>query len=172
MNAETILRRFEETDATEVRTLFIITNRLLAPPHMRDAFEDYISRSLTEEMDRINAYYGRREGGFWVAVRREKVVGMFGLERAAPDAFELRRMYVAPAARRSGIARSMLAFAEEECRRQEILRLILSTSELQPAALELYRNAGYRLLQEVITEQASNKTMGGGILRYHFEKRL
>jgi putative acetyltransferase len=48
----------------------------------------------------------------------------------------------------------------------------LSTSELQPAALELYRHAGYRLLNEAVAEQASNKTLGGGIRRYYFEKTL
>ena len=44
-------------------------------------------------------------------------------------------------------------------------KLELSTSELQPAALELYRRAGYRLLSEAVAEQASNKTLGGGIRR-------
>jgi putative acetyltransferase len=81
-------------------------------------------------------------------------------------------MYVAPTARRAGIARSMLRFAEAECRRLSVRKLVLSTSELQPAALELYRRAGYRLVQEVIAEQASNKTLGGGIRRFHFEKDL
>ena len=81
-------------------------------------------------------------------------------------------MYVDPSARRGGIARSMLLFAEAESRRLAASRLELSTSELQPAALELYRRAGYRLVREEIAEQASNKTIGGGIRRYHFEKQL
>lgn len=172
LSAATVIRPFGESDAAQVRELFIAVNRLLAPPHMRDAFEAYIARSLTEEMDRVAAYYGERGGGFWVAVRAEKVVGMFGLEPAGPDALELRRMYVDPTVRRTGIGRLMLRFAEDECRRLEVRRLELSTSKLQPAALELYRNAGYRLLREVVAEQASNKTLGGGIRRYHFEKIL
>jgi len=139
---------------------------------MRDAFEAYISRSLVEEIDMINEYYNDRKGGFWVAVRSEEIVGMFGLEPASPDALELRRMYVAPSAWRAGIARSMLGFAEEECRRRKVLKLELSTSELQSAAMGLYKGAGYQLLQEFIVEQASNKTVGGGIRRYYFEKHL
>lgn len=123
-------------------------------------------------MGRVAAYYGERGGGFWMALRMERLVGMFGLEPAAPDAMELRRMYVDPTVRRSGIARSMLRFAEAECRRQNLRRLELSTSELQPAAIELYRQAGYRLLREAVAEQASNKTLGGGIGRYYFEKVL
>jgi len=170
LNAAMIIRPFEEEDATAVRELFVTINRLLSPLQMRDAFEAYISRSLAEEMDRINEYYNDRKGGFWVAARSEEVVGMFGLEPASPDSLELRRMYVAPSARRAGIARSMLGFAEEECRRRQVHRLELSTSELQPAAVELYKGAGYQLLQEAIVEQASNKTVGGGIRRYYFEK--
>jgi GNAT superfamily N-acetyltransferase len=85
---------------------------------------------------------------------------------------ELRRMYVDPAERRAGIARQMLKFAEEECRRRGIPRLELSTSELQYAALALYRQAGYLLLREEVAETASNKTVGGGIRRYYFAKTL
>jgi GNAT superfamily N-acetyltransferase len=172
LNAEVTIRPFREEDASHVRELFITVNRLLAPPHMRDAFEAYIARSLTEEMNRVAAYYGERGGGFWVALRAAKIVGMFGIEPAATDAMELRRMYVDPSVRRSGIARSMLQFAEAECRRLDMRKLELSTSELQPAAIELYTNAGYRLLSEAVAEQASNKTLGGGIRRYHFGKML
>jgi MFS family permease len=45
-------------------------------------------------------YFGERKGGFWVAIENDKLVGTFGLERASPDAMELRRMYVDPGARR------------------------------------------------------------------------
>ena len=79
-------------------------------------------------------------------------------------------MYVDPSFRRAGIARSMLSFAEAECQRIGARRLELSTSELQPAALELYRNTGYRLLREETADSISNKTVGGGIRRYYFEK--
>ena len=106
-------------------------------------FEAYITRSLAEEIDRIEVYYGAKEGGFWVAHSGHLIVGTFGLERAEGQAMELRRMYVDPAARRAGIARRMLQFAEEEYRRRDIPRLELNTSELQHAALALYRQAGY-----------------------------
>lgn len=172
MSTETLIRPFEEGDATEVRDLFVTVNRLLAPAHMRPAFEAYVERSLAEEMGRVAAYYGERKGGFWIAIREGKVAGMFGLEPASAEALELRRMYVAPAARRAGLARAMLRFAEDESRRRGAVRLELSTSELQPAALELYRRAGYRQTQEAVAEEASNKTLGGGIRRYYFEKAL
>jgi hypothetical protein len=57
MNPGITIRPFAEEDATPVHELFIMVNRLLSPPDMRDTFESYIGRSLTEEIDRIVAYY-------------------------------------------------------------------------------------------------------------------
>ena len=166
------IRPYAAADAGEVRALFVRVNRLLAPLELAEAFEGYIARSLDEEIDRIPAYYGERAGSFWVAVLDGRIVGMFGLEAAGPGAMELRRMYVDPDARRRGIARTMLAFAEDECRRQGAREMVLSTSEIQKEALALYRDAGYRELRQEIANAASNKTVGGGIRRFHFSKTL
>lgn len=171
MDAEITIRPFAESDAPFVRELVIATNRLLAPPDLREAFEAYIARALAEEIDRLAAYYGERCGGFWVALAGGRIVGTFGLERAGDGAMELRRMYVDPAERRRGIGRRMLQFAEDECRCRGIFRLELSTSELQSAALAFYRSEGYRLVREEVAGEMSNKTIGG-IRRYHFAKSL
>ena len=107
-----------------------------------------------------------------MAVDGGKLVGMFGLEPSSATAMELRRMYVDPDARRRGVARKMLQFAEAECRRRYRPTMDLSTSELQGDALSLYRNAGYQLVREEVAVASSNKTLGGGIKRSHFTKRL
>ena len=172
MEAAIKIRPFNPDDAVSVRDLFIRVNRLLAPPEMKQAFENYIVVSLKEEIDQISAYYGKKGGGFWVAVDAGKIVGMFGLEPSSADAMELRRMYVDPDARRRGIARKMLSFAEDECRRRNRPRLDLSTSELQGDAVLLYRNSGYQLVREEVAVAASNKTLGGGIRRFHFTRPL
>jgi len=173
MGTQIMIRAFAADDTADVRDLFIRVNRLLAPPHLTGAFEIYIANSLREEIDRIADYYGEKRGSFWVAVAGTKIVGVFGLERSsASDAMELRRMYVEPDVRRRGVGRKMLQFAEEKCRRMNIRWLDLSTSELQREALSLYRNSGYQLVREEVAVTASNKTVGGGIRRYHFTKRL
>ncbi len=172
MDAAIHIEKYQRKYAAPVRALFVTVNRLLAPPDMREAFEAYIARSLTEEIDRIEDYYGERGGGFWIAHRNDILLGCFGLEQSGSGRMELRRMYVDPGARRAGIARAMLNWAEEECRASGRRTLELSTSELQPAALELYRAGGYRLVREAVAEQVSNKTAGGGIRRYYFEKGL
>src|ERR1700676_1962381 len=138
MATDIIIRPFSGRDAAQIRELFITVNRLLSPPDLRDVFEAYIERALAEEIDRIPAYYSEHTGSFWVAVKDDKVVGMFGLEDTLDGAMELRRMYVDPSARRQGIARQMLQWAEDECRRRRVSRLTLSTSEIQVAALALY----------------------------------
>jgi GNAT superfamily N-acetyltransferase len=166
------IRPFAVDDASPVRGLFIKVNRLLAPPAMKDAFERYIDRSLREEIDRIDQYYAAKQGGFWVAARNKKIVGMFGLESWNGDAMELRRMYVDPDERRQGIARGMLRYAENECRRRGRPRINLSTSELQTSALALYRSAGYQLVREETAAISSNKSFGGDIRRFHFTKDL
>ena len=167
-----VIRPYEARDQPAVRALFIAVNRGLAPPDKHAAFEAYIARSLVEEIDRIPDYYASRDGSFWVAGEGDEIVGMFGIERVDATSAELRRMYVAPHARRRGIAQQMLARAEAICRESGYSTLMLSTSEVQQAALAFYRGAGYRLLREEVAAAQTNKTIGGDIRRYYFDKAL
>ena len=164
-----VIRAFEQGDAPRVRELFIAVNRLLAPPDMQAEFERYTERALREEIDRIADYY--REGGFWVALEGDALVGTFGLEPAAARAMELRRMYVSSLARRRGVGRAMLRYAEEEVSRRGCEKLTLSTAQIQKEAIALYKRAGYRLIREEPAEPASHKT-AGGLTRLYFEKLL
>ena len=170
--SDVLIAPYDQAYADSVRELFIRVNRLLAPSRMKDAFEDYIAASLAEEIDRIPAYYGERNGWFWIATIDQQVVGMFGLEPSGPGAMELRRMYVDPDYRRRGIAQNMLQRAEAFCRDSHQSRLDLSTSEIQSDAVAFYKSAGYQLVREEVASEASNKTIGGGIRRYHFAKTL
>lgn len=134
-----LIRAFRSDDTSAVRTLFERVNRELAPPELRERFEQYISIALRDEIDRIPGYYGSSPGrGFWVAEDPSgALIGFFGLEPAGEDSSELRRMYVAPECRRRGVGRTLLAEAERLCVLAGLRRLVLSTSELQPAALSL-----------------------------------
>jgi len=57
---------------------------------------------------------------------------------------ELKRMYVAPAARGLGIGRAILEALEREASAMGVTRLVLKTGTRQLAALAMYRRAGYR----------------------------
>jgi ribosomal protein S18 acetylase RimI-like enzyme len=167
------IRPYRDGDLPAVRDLFVRVNRELAPPALKQAFEDYIVRSLREEIEQVPDYYAEHGGSFWIVEGPTgAVAGMFGLESAGPGAAEIRRMYVDSRARRSGIARTMLHYAEELCRAAGLDRIVLSTSELQQAALALYRAAGFRLVREEVATAETNKTVGAGLRRYYFEKTL
>ena len=167
-----VIRRYADTDHAAVRDLFIRVNRELAPPESRAAFESYIERSLTEEVDRLADYYAAKQGAFFVAYDGDTFAGMFGLEGLGTPSAELRRMYLDNAFRCLGLSRAMLELAEDTCRRANTPVLTLSTSELQQAALAFYRRSGYRLLREETAAAQTNKTVGGNIRRYYFEKAL
>lgn len=73
--------------------------------------------------------------GAW---RRSGVVAL-GTDRTA----EVKRMYVARAARGRGLARQMLAALEESAREHGFEAVVLETGLRQPEAIGLYESAGY-----------------------------
>jgi GNAT superfamily N-acetyltransferase len=56
---------------------------------------------------------------------------------------ELKRMYVLPPARGSGLGRDLLELLESEARRLGYTGIVLETGNRQPEALGLYTSAGY-----------------------------
>jgi GNAT superfamily N-acetyltransferase len=56
---------------------------------------------------------------------------------------EVKRMYVAPGARRKGLARAMLAHLEETAAAAGAEVMVLETGIRQPEAITLYESAGY-----------------------------
>jgi GNAT superfamily N-acetyltransferase len=67
-----------------------------------------------------------------------------GWRRRGTEVAEIKRMYVAPRARRAGLGRRMLAELESTAAAAGIERLILNTGPEQPEAVALYEQAGYR----------------------------
>jgi GNAT superfamily N-acetyltransferase len=90
------------------------------------------------------------QGGFYVGYRDDRPV-MTGAWRFRDDVerlgssrpAEVKRMYVAPHARRRGLARLMLAHLEATARDAGAEVMILETGTAQPEAIELYLAAGY-----------------------------
>ena len=82
--------------------------------------------------------------GFVVARRGGQPVGCGALRRIDETTVEIKRMYVAPATRRHGIARRLLAELERVAAGHGYQRIILETGTRQPEALALYESSGYR----------------------------
>jgi RimJ/RimL family protein N-acetyltransferase len=168
-----IIRSYEDADYTQVVGLFVRINQELAPPEMRERFEQYIQTSIDREMSRLRDIFSEsRRNAFWVVETRHRIIGMFGIESRSDNSTELRRMYLDRPHRGGGIAQRMLQCAEARARELGFAKLILSTAEVQKAAIAFYRKSGYRLVSSEHADTMSTKTVGGGLTRFHFEKVL
>jgi GNAT superfamily N-acetyltransferase len=82
-------------------------------------------------------------GTFLVGFHEEEPVCAGGIKRIAPDAAEIKRMYVVPAARRRGVARTLLRALEDAARERGYAFVRLDTGPLQQGAMHLYATEGY-----------------------------
>ena len=82
-------------------------------------------------------------GVFVIAWTGDEPVGCGGLRAYDGEIGELKRMYVTPPARRSGVARAVLAELERVARGLGYGRLRLETGLRQPEAIALYESSGY-----------------------------
>lgn len=75
---------------------------------------------------------------------------------------EVKRMYVAPAARRRGLARLMLAHLESTARDAGADAMLLETGLSQPEAMALYEAAGYESVEPFghYRDSAQNRCYG------------
>lgn len=73
-----------------------------------------------------------------------RAVGCAGLRPLEGGEAEIKRMYVTPEVRGTGVATSILRALEGEARRHGLVRLILETGTGQPDAIRFYEREGYR----------------------------
>jgi GNAT superfamily N-acetyltransferase len=85
--------------------------------------------------------------GVFVVARLDGVpVGCGGFRRFADGVAEIKRMYVAPEARRRGVGLAVLADLEARARALGYESIRLETGTNQPEAMALYQQAGYRAM--------------------------
>jgi GNAT superfamily N-acetyltransferase len=88
------------------------------------------------------AYIGEVPGGAVGGAARSAAVACGGW-RSHGAAAEIKRMYVRQSARRTGLARALLAELERTALVAGHTQMILETGSKQPEAVALYRSAGY-----------------------------
>ncbi|WP_103348280.1 GNAT family N-acetyltransferase [Amycolatopsis sp. CA-128772] len=74
-------------------------------------------------------------------------VGCGGLRLLGPGSGEVKRMYVEPAARGTGVAAALLRALEDHARELGITRLLLETGTGQPDAIRFYQREGYEPIE-------------------------
>ncbi|MEU8634565.1 GNAT family N-acetyltransferase [Amycolatopsis sp. NPDC048633] len=74
-------------------------------------------------------------------------VGCGGLRLLGPGSGEIKRMYVEPPARGTGVAAALLRALEDHARGFGIARLLLETGTGQPDAIRFYQREGYEPIE-------------------------
>jgi GNAT superfamily N-acetyltransferase len=122
--------------------------------------EAYDSPSATVMMPEIQAEYVTRYGGhdttpvqpsefapphgcFLVGYLAGTPVAMGGFRQHGDGEVEVKRMFVARAARGRGLSRVVLAALEGRARELGVGRIVLETGQKQPEAISLYETSGY-----------------------------
>ena len=82
-------------------------------------------------------------GCFLVAYDRGEPIGCVAVKKLDEDIGEIKRLYVAPRARRDGVARLLLGAIEDVAREVGCRLVRLDTGDKQPASLNLFRSTGY-----------------------------
>lgn len=113
--------------------------------------EEYVVRyGSPDETPLEPGVFDPPSGRFFVGCVDGRAVAMGGW-RFRPDvtalgrrtAAEVKRMYVAPASRRSGLARAVLAHLEDTAREAGADVMVLETGLMQPEGIALYLSSGY-----------------------------
>jgi GNAT superfamily N-acetyltransferase len=107
--------------------------------------------------------FERPDGVFLLALSNDGPVGCGGLRRIAPGIAEVKRLYVRSRARSRGTGRALLQHLEKHAHELGFTKVRLDTAGGQPAALALFRSAGYQPIADY---------NGNPHARYWFEKRL
>ena len=82
-------------------------------------------------------------GRLLLVIENAAVLGCGGLRPIAPRVAEIKRMYLRPEARGRGLGRQLLEALLTASRQEGYQQVCLDTDGLTPAALQLYRSAGF-----------------------------
>ncbi len=83
-------------------------------------------------------------GLFLLGLADEQPVACGGLRTLEPGVGELKKVYVAPAARGAGVGRALVRALVDSARGLGLPRLVLQTGTGQPEAVRLYEREGWQ----------------------------
>ncbi len=96
------------------------------------------------ELQRLDTEYGAPNGATFLACDGDHPLGMAAVRRLSAGDVELKRMYLRPEARGSGLGRMLSRHAIAAARRMGASRLVLDTVvSAMPAANRLYESSGF-----------------------------
>lgn len=100
----------------------------------------------TSESDLIDLEHTYRDPGYFEIAEdaRGRLLGCCGLAPSSPMDCKLRKMYVEPAARGTGLGRALLQRFLERAAERGFRKVVLETTHRMQAAMRLYERNGFR----------------------------
>jgi ribosomal protein S18 acetylase RimI-like enzyme len=126
-------------DITEVRRLFLEYAEWLAI--------DLSFQNFEEELARLPGDYSAPDGRLLVAEQEDRVAGCVALRPLDPETCEMKRLYIRPEYRGSGLGRQLVLAIMAEARAIGYKRIRLDTLPQMSAAQGLYESLGFREIE-------------------------
>jgi GNAT superfamily N-acetyltransferase len=104
---------------------------------------DLSFQGFQHEIESLASEYGPPDGRFFLAEQAGTFVGCGGLRRFSESDCEMKRLYVVPANRRGGVARTIAEALIEQARHLGYQAMLLDTLPSMIRAQELYTRLGF-----------------------------
>lgn len=123
-------------DLADIRVLFAEYAVLVA--------EALCFQNFDEELEALPGGYALPQGALLIARDGAAAAGCVALRRLDAGTAEMKRMYVRPAYRGTGLGRQLAAAIIDEARKRGHARIVLDTLPKLAPAIALYRDLGFR----------------------------